>query len=168
MKAVIMAGGLGNRLRPLTCNITKPMMPIVNKPDIQYTIELLKKSGIKDIAITLQYLPDEIMNYFEDGSKFGVNIKYFIEDIPLGTGGSVKNAEEFRDDTFIVISGDALINLDLRKVVEYHQSKNAQVTIVTKKVNTPLEYGVVITDNEGGIIRFLERLGWSEVKSEET
>jgi len=86
MKAVIMAGGLGNRLRPLTCNIPKPMMPIVNKPAIQYTIELLKKSGIKDIAITLQYLPDEIMNYFEDGSKFGGNIKYFIEDIPLGTG----------------------------------------------------------------------------------
>ncbi|WP_242845987.1 sugar phosphate nucleotidyltransferase [Clostridium novyi] len=166
MKAVIMAGGLGNRLRPLTCNIPKPMMPIVNKPAIQYTIELLKNSGIKDIAITLQYLADEIMSYFQDGSRFGVNIKYFIEDMPLGTGGSVKNAEEFLDDTFIVISGDALINLDLRKVVKYHKSKNAQVTIVTKKVNTPLEYGVVITDNEGRIIKFLEKPGWSEVFSD--
>ncbi|ABK61896.1 MULTISPECIES: sugar phosphate nucleotidyltransferase [Clostridium] len=166
MKAVIMAGGLGNRLRPLTCNIPKPMMPIVNKPAIQYIIELLKNSGIKDIAITLQYLADEIMSYFQDGSRFGVNIKYFIEDMPLGTGGSVKNAEEFLDDTFIVISGDALINLDLRKVVKYHKSKNAQVTIVTKKVNTPLEYGVVITDNEGRIIKFLEKPGWSEVFSD--
>ncbi|KGM97954.1 glucose-1-phosphate nucleotidyltransferase [Clostridium novyi A str. 4552] len=166
MKAVIMAGGLGNRLRPLTCNIPKPMMPIVNKPAIQYTIELLKRNGIENIAITLQYLADEIMNYFEDGSKFGVHIKYFIEDIPLGTGGSVKNAEEFLDDTFIVISGDALINLDLTEVVKYHNSKNAQVTIVTKKIDTPLEYGVVITDNEGRIIKFLEKPGWSEVFSD--
>ncbi|KEI01010.1 sugar phosphate nucleotidyltransferase [Clostridium botulinum] len=166
MKAVIIAGGLGNRLRPLTCSIPKPMMPIADKPIIQYTIELLKRNDIKDIAITLQYMSDYIVNYLGDGKKFGVKITYFIEEMPLGTGGSVKNAHEFLNDTFIVISGDALIDIDLSEVIKYHKNRKSIATLVTKKVDLPLEYGVVITDNSGRIIKFLEKPSWSEVFSD--
>ena len=108
LKAVVMAGGEGTRLRPLTCNIPKPMMPVFDKPVMEYSLELLKKYGIKDIAVTLQYLPEAVEGYFRDGRDRGLNIRYFVEDTPLGTAGSVKNAEEFLDETFIVISGDAL------------------------------------------------------------
>ncbi|URZ05220.1 sugar phosphate nucleotidyltransferase [Clostridium felsineum] len=166
MKAIVMAGGQGKRLRPLTCNLPKPMMPIGEKPVLLYIIELLKKHGIKEIGITLQYLSDEIMNYFEDGKKFGVSINYFIEESPLGTAGSVRNAEEFLDETFIVISGDALTNIDLTKLLESHKSKNAMVTIALKKVDIPLEYGVAITDEEGRISNFIEKPGWGEIFSD--
>jgi len=166
MKAIIMAGGLGSRLRPLTCNTPKSMMPILNKPIMQYIIELLKKNGIEDIGITLQYLADEVTNYFEDGNKFGVRIKYFIEETPLGTAGSVKNAEDFLDDTFIVISGDSLTNINLSKVIDYHKSKNAIGTLVLKEVQVPLEYGVVLTDKEGRVTEFLEKPRWNEVISD--
>jgi mannose-1-phosphate guanylyltransferase/phosphomannomutase len=103
MKAVIMAGGKGTRLRPLTCNTPKPMVPLLDRPVMEYTIELLKKHGITDIAVTMQYLPEVIRNYFGDGSEYGVRLRYFEEDSPLGTAGSVKNAEMFLDETFIVI-----------------------------------------------------------------
>ncbi len=115
MKAVIMAGGEGTRLRPMTCNCPKPMVPIVNKPVMEHITELLKKHGIIDIAATLQYMPDLIREYFGDGEEFGVNLRYYVESTPLGTAGSVKNAQQFLDDTFIVISGDALTDIDLRK-----------------------------------------------------
>lgn len=161
-----MAGGEGGRLRPLTCNIPKPMMPILDKPIMEYTIELLKNSGIKDIAVTLQYLPDEIIRYFGDGKDFGVNIRYFIEEFPLGTAGSIKNVEEYIDDTFIVISGDALTDIDLIKAIEHHNQKNAFVTVVLKKVSIPLEYGVVVTNKDGQIAAFLEKPSWSEVFSD--
>lgn len=166
MKAVIMAGGEGSRLRPLTCNLPKPMMPILEKPVMQYAVELLKKSGITDIAVTLQYLPDEIMNYFGDGKDFGVNMRYFIEESPLGTAGSVKNGENFLDDTFIVISGDALTDIDITKAIAYHRKKKAIATLVLKEVPVPLEYGVVITDKEGKIKGFLEKPSWGEVFSD--
>lgn len=166
MKAVIMAGGQGTRLRPLTCNMPKPMMPIVNRPIMEHIIEILKENGIDDIVVTLRYLSDEIIQYFEDGSRFGVKIKYFIEEVPLGTAGSVKNAEEFLDDTFIVISGDALIDINLTKAIEYHIKKKAVGTLILKQVLVPLEYGVVITDKEGRITDFLEKPSWSEVFSD--
>ena len=114
MKGIIMSGGMGNRLRPLTCNLPKPMAPIFNKPVMEYGVDLLKKYGIEDIGFTLFYLPDKIMNHFGDGSKFNINTNYFIEDKPLGTGGSVKNAQKFLDTTIIVISGDAFTNIDLK------------------------------------------------------
>jgi mannose-1-phosphate guanylyltransferase/phosphomannomutase len=166
MKAVIMAGGEGSRLRPLTCNLPKPMMPILEKPVMQYAVELLKKSGITDIAVTLQYLPDEIINYFGDGKDFGINMRYFIEESPLGTAGSVKNGESFLDDTFIVISGDALTDIDITKAIDYHRKKKAIATLVLKEVPVPLEYGVVITDKEGKIKGFLEKPSWGEVFSD--
>lgn len=166
MKAVIMAGGEGTRLRPLTCNRPKPMVPIVNKPVMEHIIELLKKYNITDIAVTLQYLPDLIKEYFGDGSEYGVNLKYFVEDTPMGTAGSVKNAEEFLDDTFIVISGDALTDINLSKAIDYHFNKQSMATLVLKKVDIPLEYGVVVTNEEGRIIRFLEKPSWGEVFSD--
>jgi len=166
IKAVIMAGGKGSRLRPLTCDLPKPMVPILNKPTIEYSIELLKKYGIRDIAVTMAYLPSVIVDYFDDGSEFGVNLKYFIEEIPLGTGGSVKNAEEFLDETFIVISGDALTDINIQKILDFHKKKKSKATLVLKKESIPLEYGVIITDEQGRIIRFLEKPSWGEVFSD--
>jgi len=166
MKAVIMAGGEGTRLRPLTCNRPKPMVPVVNKPVMEHIIELLKKHNLNEIAVTLQYMPELIRDYFNDGSEYGVNLNYYIEKVPLGTAGSVKNAEAFLDDTFIVISGDALTDIDLSKAVEFHRKKGSIATLVLKKVDIPLEYGVVVTDNEERITRFLEKPSWGEVFSD--
>lgn len=166
MKAIIMAGGQGSRLRPLTCNIPKPMIPIMEKPVMQYTLELLRDNGITDIGVTLQYLPDEIINYFGDGKEFGVNLQYFIEETPLGTAGSVKNAEAFLDDTFIVISGDALTDFDLNKAMSFHKTKGSVATLLLKEVQVPLEYGVVVTDKNGRVTGFLEKPSWSEVFSD--
>ncbi|TYQ15533.1 UNVERIFIED_CONTAM: mannose-1-phosphate guanylyltransferase/phosphomannomutase [Acetivibrio alkalicellulosi] len=166
MKSVIMAGGEGTRLRPLTCNIPKPMVPMVNKPVVEHIIELLKSHKLTDIAVTLQYLPNAIKDYFGDGRELGVNLKYYVEDKPMGTAGSVKNAEDFLDDTFIVISGDALTDIDLSKAIDFHFSKGAIATLVLKKVDIPLEYGVVVTDDDGRITRFLEKPSWGEVFSD--
>lgn len=166
MKAVIMAGGKGTRLRPLTSNMPKPMVPLLGRPCMEYMIQLLKRHGITDIAVTLQYLPEAIKSYFGDGSEFGVNIVYFEEKFPLGTAGSVKNCVEFLDDRFLVISGDALTDFDLQKAVHYHSSQQAMATIVLTQVENPLEYGVVMTDDAGNITRFLEKPTWSEVFSD--
>lgn len=166
MKAVIMAGGEGQRLRPLTCTIPKPMVPILGRPVMEYGIELLKEHGITKIASTLQYLPEVIRDYFQDGRRFGVELHHFLEETPLGTAGSVKNAEAFLDETFVVLSGDAITDINLSEAVAFHQEKGAAVTLVLKKVPIPLEYGVVITDEEGRIERFLEKPGWGEVFSD--
>ncbi|WP_100406804.1 sugar phosphate nucleotidyltransferase [Bacillus solitudinis] len=166
MKGVIMAGGKGTRLRPLTCQLPKPMVPLVQKPVMEYSIDLLKKHGITEIAVTVQYLPDAIRDYFGDGSDFGVKLHYFEEDTPLGTAGSVKQAEDFLDEPFIVVSGDALTDFDLSEGIKFHQQKNSLVTIFMKKVECPLEFGVIMTNEEEEIIRFLEKPSWSEVFSD--
>ena len=160
-----MAGGSGTRLRPLTCGRPKPIVPVMNKPVMEYIIELLKKYNITEIGVTLQYLPEIVKNTFGDGKDLGVHLEYFVEDVPLGTAGSVKNAEDFLDDTFIVISGDALTDIDLDAAVNFHKEKRAVATLVLKEVTAPLEYGVVVTDNDGRIRRFLEKPSWSEVFS---
>ena len=161
-----MAGGEGTRLRPLTCALPKPMVPILNKPIMEYIIKLLKRNNIEDIAVTMAYLPDNIIDYFDDGSKWGVKISYFIEETPLGTGGSVKNAQEFLDDTFIVISGDALTDIDIKKAIAFHREKKSKATLVLKQEENPLEYGVIVTDQNGKIMRFLEKPSWGEVFSD--
>ncbi|CAH0117938.1 UTP--glucose-1-phosphate uridylyltransferase [Paenibacillus sp. CECT 9249] len=166
MKAVIMAGGKGTRLRPLTLDTPKPMVPLLNRPCMEYIIELLKSSGITDIAVTVQYLPEVIRGHFGDGAEFGVDLRYFEETEPLGTAGSIKNAESFLDEPFIVISGDALTDFQLRDAIAYHGQKKALATLVLTRVPTPLEYGVVMTDREGRITRFLEKPSWSEVFSD--
>ncbi|HHX39687.1 MAG TPA: nucleotidyltransferase family protein, partial [Armatimonadetes bacterium] len=167
MKAVVMAGGEGSRLRPLTCNRPKPLVPIVNKPIMQHIIELLVRSGFTDVIATLHYLADEIETYFGDGSEFGVRMRYTVEETPLGTAGSVKQAEPWLSDgTFVIISGDALTDFDLRKAVEFHKRHGSMATIVLTRVESPLEYGVVITDQDSRIRRFLEKPDWSQVFSD--
>ncbi|TYQ15170.1 UNVERIFIED_CONTAM: mannose-1-phosphate guanylyltransferase/phosphomannomutase [Acetivibrio alkalicellulosi] len=166
MKAVIMAGGEGSRLRPLTCDLPKPLVPVMNVPIMEHIINLLKYHGITEIGVTLMYLPQKIKDYFGNGSNFGVRIHYFTEDTPLGTAGSVKNAEEFLDETFIVISGDSLTDMNITKAIEFHKSKKALSTLVLTKVDVPLEYGVVITNKNGSIKGFLEKPSWGEVFSD--
>ncbi len=167
MKAVIMAGGEGTRLRPLTSQRPKPLAPALNVPIMEHIVLLLKEHGITDIVVTLHYLADEIEGYFGDGSEWGVNLIYSVEDTPLGTAGSVKQAEDYlKDDTFIIISGDALTDIDLDKAIRYHRDKNSIATIVLSHVPNPLEFGVIITDDEGRIRRFLEKPSWGEVFSD--
>lgn len=166
MKAVIMAGGKGTRLLPMTSKTPKPMVPLLNRPCMEYIIDLLKKHGITNIAVTVQYLPEVMKSYFGDGSAFGVSITYFEETIPLGTAGSIKNCEEFLDDRFIVISGDALTDIDLTEAIDYHVKKEALATLILTRVENPLEFGMVMTDDNGRITRFLEKPTWSEVFSD--
>lgn len=166
MKAVVMAGGQGTRLRPLTSNLPKPMVPIVNRPVIEHIIRLLHDHGINDVVITLQFLPHVIRNYFGDGSDHDISINYVVEEIPLGTAGSVKNAQHLLDDTFIVISGDALTDIDLTEVVNYHKKNRTLATITLKQVENPLEFGIVILGEGGKIDRFLEKPSWGEVFSD--
>lgn len=166
MKAIIMAGGKGTRLRPLTCDLPKPMVPLLNKPVMEYSIELLKNHGITDIGVTTCYLPEIIKDYFGDGSRWGVNLQYFWEDEPLGTAGSVRNATEFLDETFIVISGDALTDLNLSDAIKFHRDKGGIATLVLSQQEIPLEFGVVMTDDEDKISRFLEKPSWGEVFSD--
>ena len=167
MKAVVMAGGEGSRLRPLTSGVPKPLVPVVGKPVMEHILRLLRKHGITDVVVTLQYLGSAIRDYFGDGSDFGVDITYVVEDAPLGTAGSVKNAQEYLTEPFIVISGDALTDIDLGAVMQYHREKGASATIVLTSVANPLEFGVVITNPDGTIKRFLEKPSWGEVFSDQ-
>src|SRR5437660_12743739 len=144
MKAVVMAGGEGSRLRPLTWWLPKPLEPVVGKPVMEHILRLLRQHGITEVVVTLQYLGSSIRDYFGDGSDFGMEITYVVEDAPLGTAGSVKNAQQYLDEPFIVISGDALTDIDLSAVMRYHQEKGASATIVLTSVPNPLEFGVVI------------------------
>lgn len=167
MKAVLMAGGSGTRLRPLTCDLPKPMVPMLNRPMMEHIINLLKRHGITEIIITLYYLPHVIQNYFGDGSEFGVKLTYAVEEkMPLGTAGCVKAVEDLLDDTFLVISGDSLTDLDLTAAIAYHKATASQATLVLTRVPNPLEFGVVITGEDGRIERFLEKPSSSEVFSD--
>ena len=166
MKAIIMAGGEGSRLRPLTCDLPKPMVPVLNKPVLEHTIELLKCNGITEIGITLMYYPQIVKDYFGSGKNLGVNITYFIEESPLGTAGGIKNAEHFLDEPFIVISGDSITDFNLAKAIEFHKERNSIATIVLSKVDVPLEYGVVLTNESGKITGFLEKPSWGELFSD--
>lgn len=167
MKAVVMAGGEGTRLRPLTSHRPKPLAPVLNKPIMEHIILLLKKHGITEIIVTVYYLADEIEKYFGDGSDWGVKLIYSVEETPMGTAGSVRlAADHLKDDTFVIISGDALTDIDIGKALDFHKQKQSMATIVLTHVENPLEFGVVITDEENRIRRFLEKPGWGEVFSD--
>ncbi|MGC8924915.1 MAG: mannose-1-phosphate guanyltransferase [Calditerrivibrio nitroreducens] len=166
MKAVIMAGGFGTRIQPLTTSLPKPMIPVLNVPMMEYILESIKKAGITDIVILLYFMPDIIKNHFGDGKKFGVNINYILPDDDYGTAGAVKQGERFLDDDFIVISGDLVTDFDLNEVIGFHYTKGGQATICLTSVEDPLQFGVVITDKDGKIVRFLEKPGWGEVFSD--
>ncbi|HHW13760.1 MAG TPA: nucleotidyltransferase family protein, partial [Firmicutes bacterium] len=166
MKAVVMAGGQGTRLRPLSCDLPKPMVPLMNRPMLEHILLLLKACGITEVAITTCYLPEAIESCFGDGHQLGLRLRYFLEETPLGTAGSVKNAEEFLDEPFLVVSGDALTDFDLSRLIAFHQERGALATLGLTRVENPLEYGVVITGPDGAVRRFLEKPSWSEVFSD--
>jgi mannose-1-phosphate guanylyltransferase/phosphomannomutase len=161
-----MAGGEGTRLRPLTSNQPKPMVPIVGKPCMEHILELLKAHGFEDVIVTLAFLPQAIRGYFGTGESLGMQLGYSVEESPLGTAGSVRLASGRLDDTFLVISGDALCDIDLEALVAFHQERKASVTIGLKSVDNPLEFGIVVTDDEGRVERFLEKPSWGQVFSD--
>jgi mannose-1-phosphate guanylyltransferase/phosphomannomutase len=166
VKAVVMAGGEGTRLRPLTSNQPKPMVPIVGKPCMEHILELLREHGFEDVIVTVAFLPQVIRSYFGDGTSLGLDIQYSVEENPLGTAGSVRLASDALDDTFLVISGDALCDIDLGQIVDFHKEKGAAVTIGLKSVENPLEFGIVVTDDDGRVERFLEKPSWGQVFSD--
>ncbi len=161
-----MAGGEGSRLRPLTINRPKPMVAIVNQPCLGHIFDLLKRHGITDAVVTLQYLAAVIQDHYGNGAGTGMRLRYSVEEAPLGTGGSVRQIGDALDDTFLVISGDALTDIDLGKVIAFHRERNAAVTLTLVRVPDPLEYGVVIADHDGRITKFLEKPSWGEVFSD--
>ncbi len=166
MKAVVMAGGEGSRLRPLTIGRPKPMVPMVSKPVMGHILDLLKRQGITEVVVTLHFMPEVIQSYFGDGHGLGIKIYYAIEENPLGTAGSVKNAQEFLDEPFLIISGDAVTDINLQQVIGFHQEKGSEATLTLYRVPNPLEYGVIITDPDGKITQFLEKPSWGEVISD--
>jgi mannose-1-phosphate guanylyltransferase/phosphomannomutase len=161
-----MAGGEGTRLRPLTSNQPKPMVPIVGKPCMEHILELLRQHDMNDVIVTLAFLPQAIRSYFGNGESLGMEVGYSVEESPAGTAGSVKLAAGRLDDTFLVISGDALCDVDLTELVAFHKEKGASVTIGLKSVDNPLEFGIVVTDEEGRVERFLEKPSWGQVFSD--
>src|SRR5437660_3723790 len=166
MKAVIMAGGEGTRLRPLTSNQPKPMIHLANRPMMEHIVRLLQRHGFDDIVVTVAFMANNIRSYFGDGSEFGARMVYAIEETPLGTAGSVRNAMAELDDRFLVISGDVLTDIDLSRIVAFHAEKGALATIGLTAVENPLEFGIVITRDDGSIDRFLEKPTWGQVFSD--
>lgn len=165
MKAVILVGGEGTRLRPLTCSIPKSMVPIINRPFLEHMINHLKSHGIDDITLALCHLPDQIQSYFGDGSDFGVKLTYVIEDYPMGTAGAVKNVEQHLDETFFVFNGDIFTDLDFSAMMRSHRQMGAKVTIALTPVEDPTIYGVVKTDAGGRLLRFVEKPSRDEAPS---
>jgi mannose-1-phosphate guanylyltransferase / phosphomannomutase len=162
-----MAGGEGTRLRPMTANQPKPMLPVANRPIMEHVLRLLKRHGFEETIVTVQFLAALVRNYFGDGEEFGMRLHYATEEVPLGTAGSVRNAEDaLRDEPFLVISGDALTDMDLTAMVKFHKDKGALVTVGLARMPNPLEFGIVITDDDGRIQRFLEKPTWGQVFSD--
>jgi mannose-1-phosphate guanylyltransferase / phosphomannomutase len=167
MRAVVMAGGEGTRLRPMTANQPKPLLPVVNRPIMEHVLRLLKRHGFDETVVTVQFLASMVRTYFGDGDELGMHLSYATEETPLGTAGSVRNAASaLEDDTFLVISGDALTDIDLTRLVAAHRERQALVTVCLTRVPDPLEFGIVITDEEQRIERMLEKPTWGQVFSD--
>ena len=162
-KAIILVGGQGTRLLPLTCNIPKAMVPVLNTPFLEHVIRYLSSHQIKDVTLTLSHLVPPIKKYFGDGSQSGVNINYTIEDPPLGTAGAVKNAEEYLAETFLVLNGDIFTKLDITDMISFHLEKKAKATIALTPVDDPTNYGLIEANTEGRVTRFLEKPNWDQV-----
>src|ERR1700747_2047402 len=162
-----MAGGEGTRPRPMTANHPQPSLPVVNTPIMEHVLRLLRRHGFDETVVTVQFLASMVRNYFGDGEDFGMTLQYATEETPLGTAGSVKNAEdELRSGPFLVISGDALTDIDLSAMVAYHKKQGALVTVGLTRVPNPLEFGIIIVDDDGRIQRFLEKPTWGQVFSD--
>jgi len=166
VKGVIMAGGFGTRIRPLTSSLPKPMLPLVNLPIMEHIVRLLRRHGFLDLVVLLYYQPQVIRDYFGDGSDWGVKMSYVTPTKDLGTAGAVKAAAPYLDGPFLVISGDLLTDMDLTAMKEFHRQKGSWATLGLVSVVNPLQFGVVITDKEGRVVKFLEKPGWGEVFSD--
>jgi NDP-sugar pyrophosphorylase family protein len=163
MKGLILAGGQGTRLRPLTINTPKPIVPVANAPFLLYQIDLMKSGGIDEIILSLSYQPRKIEDLLRDGADYGVHIRYAVEASPLGTGGAFKNAEDQIDSTTVVFNGDVLTGLDLSAVIARHRERNAVATLVLTPVDNPSAYGLVETNPDGWVRRFIEKPGPDEI-----
>lgn len=157
MQALILAGGKGTRLRPLTVYTPKPIVPVMNRPFLLYQIEVLARAGVTDIVLSLSYQPDKIEDLLGDGSDFGVKLRYLTEPAPMGTGGAYRFAADEIRETTIVLNGDILTDLDVSGLIEFHRSKGAEATISLVPVEDPSAYGLVETDPDGRVLRFLEK-----------
>lgn len=165
MKAVILIGGEGTRLRPLTSTTPKAMVPILNRPFMEHLLCYLKKHGIRETILAMGYLPDPIQSCFGDGTQLGVRMTYLVEESPLGTAGAVKNAESFLNEPFIVLNGDILTEIDLADMIKRHQKIKSKASIALTPVDNPIVYGVVETDAAGTVKRFVEKPSWDKVTS---
>jgi len=157
VKAVILAGGLGTRLRPYTTFLPKPMLPLGEKPIMEHLIDWTRKNGIKSIVLCVSYLRKTIEDYFEEGKRFGVNIEYAISNKQLATAGQLKTAEDFIDDTFVCIYGDSIFNFSLRNMIKQHIKKKAFVTMSLNEYKTNLPYGVIETSKTGKVLSWNEK-----------
>jgi len=157
LTAVILVGGPGTRLQPLTDDKPKSIVPVLNRPFMEHTIAYLRQHGIEDIILTLNYLPDVIRDYLGDGSRYGVHLTYCLEEEPLGTAGAVKNAEAYLDSTFFVLNGDVFTDMDLGDMLAFHRDNKARATISLSRVDDPSAFGVVETDSDGRVQRFIEK-----------
>lgn len=157
LKGIIIAGGLGTRLRPLTYGRPKPLVSVANRPFLEYQVALLKKYGVDDIVFATNYMADKIEAHFEDGSRFGVKMRYAIEDQPLGTGGAIRNAADvFPGETVAVFNGDVLTDFDLGKIISFHQERGSIATITLSEVPSPHPFGIVILDERGKVLEWRE------------
>lgn len=163
MKAVILAGGEGTRLRPLTLQLPKPVVPIANVPFLYYQLELLRKHGINEMILSLGYQPEKIESVLGDGTDFNVKLHYMVEESPLGTAGAYKNTESLLDGATIVLNGDILCDFDLTEIIHFHRKRSAVATLVLTRVQDPSDYGLVETKGDGRIERFLEKPSVCEV-----
>lgn len=166
MQAVILVGGQGTRLRPLTLTVPKPMLPVMDRPFLTFQIELCKRHGIRDIILSTAYLPEVFEEYFGDGSRLGVRLTYVTEDEPLDTCGAVKNVERYLEGTFFVFNGDVLTDLDLSALLAYHRQKGSKATISLTRVEDPTAYGLVPLDRQGRIMEFVEKPSWDRVATD--
>jgi mannose-1-phosphate guanylyltransferase len=156
VKAIILAGGLGTRLQPYTTFIPKPMLPLGEKPLLEHLIDWLRNNGIKSIVLCVSYLKKTIEDYFEDGTRFGVNIEYAVAKKPLATAGQLKTAEKFVDDTFVCVYGDSIFGFNLKNMISYHKKKKSFITMSLYEYKTKLSYGVIETTKNGKVT------GWNE------
>ncbi len=166
MRAMILAAGLGTRLRPITYGMPKPMVPVLNRPVMEHIVRLLARNGFSETIANLHWFPDLIREHFGDGSRFGVELSYSFEEQLLGTSGGVRNAADFLGDSFLVISGDALTDIDLAAMREFHESHDGIATLATKRVGDTSQFGVAITGSDGRIQGFQEKPDPAEALSD--
>jgi NDP-sugar pyrophosphorylase family protein len=157
MKVILLIGGLGTRLRPLTLHTPKPLLPIGDRPFLAYQLDFLHRQGFREVILCTSYRAEDFRKALGDGSHFGIKLHYVHETTPLGTGGAIKNAEPLIDETVLICNGDILMDLNLEELVEFHRHKKATATIALTQVENPSAYGVIQTDTDGRVLQFIEK-----------